>query len=258
LQHCEGRALARVESQPEIRILNTPEEVFRAAADQFATLANSAIQASGRFTVALSGGSTPKGMYSLLAGDDYQNILWDKVYFFLSDERNVPPNDPESNYRLANEALLSKIGAKYVYRVPTEINDAASAAQSYEKTLIEVFQLGPGQFPRFDLVLLGMGPDGHTASLFPGSTALQETRRLVVANWVEKLKTDRITFTFPVLNQAACVTFLVSGAEKATALHQIFEEGKDLPAGRVHPVKGQLLWLIDRSAAAGFSAASMP
>jgi 6-phosphogluconolactonase len=245
-----------VATQPEIRILNSSEELFRAAADEFATLADSAIQASGRFTVALSGGSTPKGMYALLASGDYPNIPWDKVYFFLSDERNVLPDDPDSNYRLANEALLSKIPAKHVCRVPTEMNDAAGAAQAYEQTLREVFRLAPGEFPRFDLVLLGMGPDGHTASLFPGSAALDEKSRLVVANWVEKFKTDRITFTFAVLNHAACVTFLVSGAEKATALHQIFEEEKDLPAGRVHPDEGRLIWLIDRSAAAGLSPAS--
>jgi 6-phosphogluconolactonase len=245
-----------VATQPEIRILNSSEEVFRAAADQFATLADSAIQASGRFTVALSGGSTPKGMYSLLAGGDYPNIRWDKIFFFLSDERNVPPDDADSNYRLANESLLSKISAKHVYRVPTEMNDAVAAAQAYEQTLREVFRLAPGEFPRFDLVLLGMGPDGHTASLFPGSAALDEKSRLVVANWVEKFKTDRITFTFALLNHAACVTFLVSGAEKATALHQIFEEEKDLPAGRVHPDEGRLIWLIDRSAAAGLSPAS--
>jgi 6-phosphogluconolactonase len=247
-----------VVSQPEIRILNSPEELFRAAADQFATLAKSAVQASGRFTVALSGGSTPKGMYSLLASGNYPNVPWDEVYFFLSDERNVPPDDPDSNYRLANEALLSKIRAKHVYRVPTEVNDAPSAAQSYEQTLREIFQLAPGEFPRFDLVLLGMGPDGHTASLFPGSSALEEKRRLVVANWVEKFKTERITFTFPVLNQAACVTFLVNGAEKAGALHQIFQEGQNLPAGRVHPVSGQLIWLIDRSASTGLAPVSRP
>src|SRR4051794_756637 len=158
-------------------------------------MAGSAVQTSGRFTVALSGGSTPKGMYSLLASGAYPNIPWNKVFFFLSDERNVPPDDPDSNFRLANEALLSKIRAQHVYRVPTEVNDAESAARSYEQTLMDVFQLAPGEFPRFDLLLLGLGPDGHTASLFPGSAALQEKKRLVVANWVEKFKTDRITFT---------------------------------------------------------------
>lgn len=244
--------------QPEIRILNRSEELFRAAADHFSSLACSAVEASGRFTVALSGGSTPKGMYSLLSSEDYSHIPWDRVYFFFSDERNVLPDDPDSNYRLAHNVLLSKIQAPHVYRVPTEIDDARGAAQAYEQMLIQFFKLTPGEFPRFDLLLLGMGPDGHTASLFPGSPALEEERRLVVANWVEKFKTDRITFTFPVLNQAACATFLVSGAEKRTALHEIFKEGKDLPAGRVHPVGGKLLWLIDRSAGAGLSSGSKP
>jgi 6-phosphogluconolactonase len=239
----------------EIRILKNSEELFSAAAEEFAALADSAIQTSGRFTVALSGGSTPKGLYSLLASGSYARIPWDQVHFFFSDERNVPPDHPESNYRLANQALLSKVKARHVYRVPTELNDATAAAKSYEQTLIEFFKIAPGEFPRFDLLLLGMGPDGHTASLFPGSTALQEKHRLVVANWVEQFQTDRITFTFPVLNQAACVTFLVSGAEKVPALRQIFEEGQDLPAGRVQPAKGKLVWMMDASAGAALSAA---
>jgi 6-phosphogluconolactonase len=249
-QRCRCNLLS---SNAEIRILNTSEELFSAAAEEFAALADSAVQTSGRFIVALSGGSTPKGLYSLLASGAYARVPWDRVHFFFSDERNVPPDDAESNYRLANQALLSKINAKHVYRVPTELNDAEAAAKSYEQTLVEAFQIAPGEFPRFDLLLLGMGPDGHTASLFPGSKALQEKRRLVVANWVEQFKTTRITFTFPVLNQAACVTFLVSGAEKAQAVRQIFKEGQDLPSGRVQPVEGRLVWMMDTSASAALS-----
>jgi len=244
-----------VASQAVIRILSSQDDLFHTAADEFATLAQSAVQARGKFCVALSGGSTPRGLFQLLASGVHPEIPWDKVYFFFGDERYVPKDVPESNYRMANEALLSKVRAAHVFPVPTEEKDAETAAAAYERTLIEFFHLAPGEFPRFDLVLLGLGPDGHTASLFPGSAALEEKKRLVVANWVEKFKTYRITFTFPVLNHGACVTFLVSGSEKTTALHSIFEDGADLPARRVQPVDGSLVWLIDRSAGEGLAIA---
>ena len=185
-------------AQPEIRILKTAAELFEAAAAEFAAQASQAVRASGRFTVALSGGSTPKALYSLLATKS--NIPWDKIYFFWGDERHVPPDHPESNYRMANEALLSKVPVRpeNIFRIHAEEKDAAAAALQYEQALKDFFHLSPGQFPRFDLVLLGTGPDGHTASLFPGTAALNETQRLVVANWVPKFNTHRITFTFPV------------------------------------------------------------
>jgi 6-phosphogluconolactonase len=241
---------------PKIHVLDTPAELFRAAADEFAELANQAVQAQGRFAVALSGGSTPKGMFALLAGEKFSSLPWPKIYFFWGDERYVPPQHPESNYRMANEALLSKVpvSQENVFRVRTEENDASAAALDYEQTLKRFFKLRDGEAPRFDLIFLGMGPDGHTASLFPGTTALEETKRLVVANWVEKFKTYRITFTYPVLEAAACVTFLVAGEDKAAALHKVWDDpSSGLPAQRVELKDGRLTWLLDRAAASGLA-----
>jgi 6-phosphogluconolactonase len=238
---------------PEIRILDTAADLFQAAAAEFSALANEAVRRSGRFCVALSGGSTPKGLFSLLAGIAGASIPWDKMYFFWSDERHVPPGNAESNYRMANEAMLSKIPARpeNIFRIHSEEKDAKAAAAAYDQTLRTFFRLTPGEFPRFDLILLGLGPEGHVASLFPDSLAMGEKTRLVVANWVEKFKTDRITFTLPAINHAACVTFLVSGGEKAEILRDVLENPTlDLPAQRVHPVDGKLIWLADRAAAA--------
>ena len=245
-------------AKAEVRILNTAADLFQAAASEFVRLAAAAVRARGRFCVALSGGSTPKSLYALLASGAVPSIPWDKICLFFGDERHVPPDHPDSNYRMANEALLSKVPLRpeNVFRIRGEEKDAAVAAQTYEQTLITFFRLKPGEFPRFDLVFLGMGPDGHTVSLFPGSLALQERNRLVVANWVEKFKTDRITITFPVINHAACVMFLVSGADKAQPLHEVLEnDASDLPSKRVHPDNGKLLWLVDRVAAGALSAA---
>lgn len=237
--------------QPEIRILNSPSELFQSAADEFARLANDAVTARGRFTVALSGGSTPKSMYSLLA--TRSDIPWKQIYFFFGDERHVPPDHPESNYRMAYAAMLSHAPQENVFRVHTEQPDANVAAVAYEETLRSFFRLQPGEFPRFDLTLLGLGPDGHTASLFPGSAALKENQRLVVANWIEKFNQYRITFTYPVLNNSACVMFLASGQEKAHPVHQILEGSEALPARHVHPTNGRLIWMLDRDAASALS-----
>ena len=241
-------------AQPEIRILKTAAELFEAAAAEFAAQANQVVRDNGRFAVALSGGSTPKALYSLLATKS--NVPWDKICFFWGDERHVPPDHPESNYRMANEALLSKVPVppENVFRIHAEEKDAAAAALQYEQALRDFFHLTPGQFPRFDLVLLGTGPDGHTASLFPGTSALNETQRLVVANWVPKFNTHRITFSFPVLNAAACVMFLASGPDKAAILHEILENrAADLPSQRVQPTDGKLIWLVDQAAAGALS-----
>jgi 6-phosphogluconolactonase len=235
-----------------IRIVKTPVELFQLAATEFAARASAAVRANGRFTIALSGGSTPKGLYGLLASGSVASIPWDKIYFFWGDERHVPPDHPESNYRMAYEALLSRVPVpkENVFRIRGEERDAEMAATAYEQDLQEFFGLKPSEFPRFDLVLLGLGPDGHTASLFPDSAALTERRRLVVANWVEKFKTHRITLTLPVLSHAACVMFLVSGPEKAPVVKQIFENpDARLPAQEVRPADGELLWLMDQAAA---------
>jgi 6-phosphogluconolactonase len=221
----------------------------------FVAQAAEAVRARGRFTVALSGGSTPKRLYALLATKG--SIPWDKVFFFWGDERHVPPDDAESNYRMANEAMLSKVSvpAANVFRVRGEEKDASNAAQQYEKDVQQFFHLSPGEFPRFDLIFLGLGPDGHAASLFPKSAALTERRRLVVANWVEKFETDRITFTFPVLNAAACVMFLASGPDKAQILREVFENrSANLPSQAIRPTNGKLLWLVDSAAASNLSA----
>jgi 6-phosphogluconolactonase len=239
-------------TQPEIRILNTAADLFQAAAKEFIALAADAIASRGRFCVALSGGSTPKGLYALLA--TMPSVPWDKIYFFWGDERHVPPSDPESNYRMVNESLLSKVPvpSENVFRIHAEEKDTDVAAREYEQILRTVFHLQPGEFSRFDLILLGIGPEGHIASLFPDSSALSEKTRLVVANWVEKFKTYRITFTFPVLNQAACVMFLASGSDKAPIVHEILENpNAGLPAQRVRPTNGRLLWMLDRAAASG-------
>ena len=239
-------------STRSIEVFAAAADLFHAAAEEFIRVARTAIGAQGRFTVALAGGSTPKALYSLLASN-YANFAWNRVFLFFGDERHVPPTDSESNYRMVNEALLTKIAipAENVFRVPTE-NPDASAAAEYEGQLRRFFEIKPGEFPRFDLVLLGMGPDGHTASLFPDSAALDEQSRLVVANWVEKFKTHRITFTFPVLNRAAEVMFLASGGEKADMVRQVLE-GKStppLPSQRVQPSDGKLLWMLDEAVAA--------
>jgi 6-phosphogluconolactonase len=249
-----------VTTSTEIRILTTPQELFSAAAEEVIHAATDAVAARGRFTIALSGGSTPKSLFNLLATNARTTLPWDKMFFFWGDERHVPPTDPDSNYRMADEAMLSKIPVKpeNIFRIPAENPDAAVAADAYEKNLQKFFSLQPAQFPRFDLILLGMGPDGHTASLFPGSAGLQEQSRLVIANWVEKFKTHRLSFTYPVLNAAATVAFLVSGTDKAPALHEVLESdapGDQYPAKVVHPTDGKLIWLIDRAAASQLSSA---
>jgi len=241
-------------TQPEIRVLKTAADLFEAAAAEFAAQVSAAVRANGKFTLALSGGSTPKTLYSLLATKP--GIPWDKICFFWGDERHVAPDQPESNYRMANQALLSKVPARAenIFRIHSEEKDAAVAAHQYEQTLKDFFHLSPGKFPRFDLIFLGVGPDGHTASLFPGTSALTENRRLVVANWVPKFNTDRITFTFPVLNAAARVSFVMSGADKAPILHEVLENpGADLPSQKVRPTNGKLVWLVDEAAATGLS-----
>ena len=245
----------------ELRRLTTPQELFQAAAEEVIQTATNAVAKRGRFTIALSGGSTPKNLYTLIAANASASLPWAQMFFFWGDERHVPPDDPDSNYRVAKETLLSKvpIPAANIFRVPSENPDASTAAEAYEQTLRKFFALAPGEFPRFDLILLGLGPDGHTASLFPETAALQEKSRLVVANWVEKLKTSRITFTLPVLNAARRVAFLVSGTDKAEVLHEVLEgnaPAEKYPSKLVQPVNGKLIWFVDRAAASELSTAA--
>lgn len=235
-----------------IQILPTPADLFHAAAEEFVRVGNAAIAAHGRFTVALSGGSTPKSLYSLLAVQRAA-FDWHHTFLFFGDERHVPPDHPDSNYRMVKEALLTKISvpAENVFRVKAENPDAAAAALEYANDLRRFFTLQSGEFPRFDLILLGMGPDGHTASLFPGSDGLKEQSRLVIANWVEKFNAHRITVTFPVVNHAAEAMFMASGPDKADMVRQVLE-GKHTPpypSQQVQPIGGTLLWLLDEAAA---------
>jgi 6-phosphogluconolactonase len=239
----------------EIRIKADLDELTRAAASEFVDQARRAVGERGLFAVALSGGSTPAPLYSLLADDPSfrTEVPWGRIHLFWGDERHVPPDHPESNYRMAYQAMLSKVSfpSGNIHRIKAENPNAREVAEEYEKTVRTFFQLRAGSFPRFDFVLLGLGPDGHTASLFPGTEALHEQNRLVVANWVEKFRTHRITLTLPVLNEAAFVLFLVSGGEKAEILRQVLEgeAPKDpFPAQLVHPTHGKLLWLVDRDA----------
>lgn len=246
----------------DIEVFPTGSNLFHAAADEFIKVARAAIGAQGRFAVALAGGSTPKALYDLLA-TNYAEFAWNRVFLFFGDERHVPPTDAESNYRMVNETLLSKIQipAENVFRVLAENSDASAAASDYENKIRKFFQVKQGEFPRFDLILLGMGPDGHTASLFPDSAGLKDQEHLVIANWVEKFKAHRISFTFPVLNRAAEVLFLVSGADKAPVLAQVLQGGAaaglpappslpSLPSQKVQPSDGKLVWMVDEAAAA--------
>ena len=242
--------------KPEIKVFADPTQVAREAAFEFARLATTAVEKQGHCAVALAGGSTPRSLYSLLADDESwrRQMPWDKLHFFWGDERHVPPDHKDSNYRMAYEAMLSKVPvpSSNVHRIRSEELDAQKAANAYEQELQSFFQLEPGRLPRFDLVLLGMGPDGHTASLFPGTTALHEMDRLVAATWVQKFNTYRITLTLPVLNNAANVIFLVCGAEKTEVLRTVLssESGTaQFPAQLVQPLAGRLLWLLDEGAA---------
>lgn len=248
-----------VNPNAELRKLTTPQDLFQAAAEEVIHAAKESVTARGRFTIALSGGSTPRGLYTLIAANASGSLPWNQMFFFFSDERHVPPDNADSNFRMANESLLSKVPIPpgNIFRVPTENPDALAVAEAYDKTVRSFFASPAGELPCFDLILLGMGPDGHTASLFPETSALQEKSRLVVANWVEKLSTHRITFTLPLINAARRVLFLVSGIDKAPALHEVFdgkEPGEKYPSKLVHPANGKLIWLADRAAASELSA----
>lgn len=242
----------------DLVICKDTAELSGQTADRFIEIAQRSIRSSGRFAVALSGGSTPKNLYSRLSSPAYQERLsWPNVHLFWGDERCVPPDHPDSNFRMVKEALLSKIEIppENVHRMAGE-REPSTAASEYEKHLQEFFLVKNGALPRFDLILLGVGDDGHTASLFPGSGALHETKRLVLAPFVEKLKSHRLTLTLPVLNQGGEVWFLVTGSDKAGIIKEIFSASADLPAAKVQPENGKLMWFITQDAAAGISANS--
>jgi len=237
-----------------VRVAPDAPALTRAAAEEVVRRAESAVAERGRFAIALSGGATPQPLHALLADPNEPfrgRIPWKRTHVFFGDERHVPPDQPESNYGMARATLLAKvpIPEENVHRMRGEI-DAPSAAAQYEVELRRVLG-GPDEaVPRLDLALLGLGGDGHTASLFPGSPALRETARLVAAPWVEHLGTHRITLTLPVLGAARAIVFLVSGEKKAARAADVLEgDGAALPAGRVRPSDGDLLWMLDAPAA---------
>lgn len=235
--------------QPEIKVLPDPAALAIEAAERLTQLAEQFIQQQGRFAVALSGGHTPEKMFQLLAQEPYRSRLaWERIEIFFSDERCVPPDSQESNFRMAHEALIQKvpIPGDNVYRMRGEI-DPNEAAIEYGQVLKEKF--GDGGL---DLIFLGMGPDGHTASLFPGTEALRETKHRCVANYVPKFNAWRITLTAPFINRAATVMFLVTGKDKAEPVRQVLEGPSDperLPSKLIRPEPGKLVWLLDAGAA---------
>jgi 6-phosphogluconolactonase len=247
---------------PGVEVYPYAQRVANAAADHFVTLAREAMASRGRFAVALAGGSTPKAAYSLLATNEFaRRVDWSRVHVFWGDERCVPPNHPDGNYRMAREALIDRVPlpASNVHRMRGEL-EPGKAAADYEKTLGTFFDspFGEGAAgasvppPRFDLILLGMGDDGHTASLFPGLRAIHEQRCWVLAHYVEKLEAWRITLTPAIINAAAEVTFVVTGSAKAERLRQVLTgpyQPDVLPAQIVGPDPGRLRWLLDEAAA---------
>ena len=242
---------------PEIRIVADSSELAKEAAELFVGFGQQAITSRSCFRVALSGGSTPQALYSVLASPETSGQLdWARVEFFFGDERCVPPDHADSNYRLAHDHLFNplKISGDRIFRMQGEIDSPNEASHRYEEVLRTRFGTPAPSWPRFHLILLGLGEDGHTASLFPGTPALHEQTRLVVPSTSPKGIAQRLTMTAPLINHAEAVMFMVSGAGKASPLHDILEAPRHadgtLPASLVKPEAGRLLWLLDRAASA--------
>src|ERR1700726_2314297 len=244
-----------VAKQREVYILKDNPATASRPTEEFVKMAQSAVKDHGSFSVALSGGSTPKLLYSLLATDPgfSSRLPWDKMQLFFGDERHVGPDDPQSNFKMASETMITKAPLKpeQVHRMKGEYPDAEQAAKEYEQDLRTHFHLKNAELPRLDLVLAGMGDEGHTLSLFPGTKALHPQGRAVVRNWVGKLYTERVTLTAPAANNAEMILFMVAGKEKALALKAVLEgpyEPEQLPAQLLQPTNGKLLWLVDQAA----------
>ena len=237
---------------PHVKIFEDASALARAAAGRFVELAEAAVKTRGRFSVALAGGNTPRKVYELLAGDEFRPLVdWARCHVFFGDERCVPPDHAESNYRMARETLLSRVPLppENVHRIEG-VGDAVENARAYEVELRSFF--GDAGWPELDLVLLGMGDDGHTASLFPHTPALDAGGAWVVANCVEKLGAPRITLTAPAISHARRGLFLVSGRSKAARLAEVLRgsfEPERLPAQSIRPVAGELEWFVDEEAA---------
>ncbi len=246
-------------SQESRQVYPDADALAKAAGLEILRLAQEAVDERGIFTLALAGGSTPRKLYSLLGSDpEFREFPWSDTHLFFGDERHVPPNHLDSNYNMVNTTLLKSglVPEANVHRVRAEMPDANMAALNYDVDVHSFFtpgmRTGIDTLPHFDVVLLGMGPDGHTASLFPGTKALEEKQRWVVANWVEKFNSARITFTYPVINAARTVLLLVAGADKTDMMHEVLVSHRDeevYPVQRVKPTDGRKVWLLDKAAA---------
>lgn len=245
-----------VSKNPKIQIAADVDAISRAAAETIVAHISESSQLGDLYSIALSGGSTPRRLYALLANEAklQGQIRWDRVHFFWGDERHVPPGHPDSNYRMAYNALLSKVSipSTNIHRIRAEDSDADKAAADYEQEIRRFFKIDAGQMPRFNCVLLGMGPDGHTASLFPDTAALEATKRLAVANWIEKFQSYRITLTAPLFSNADRILFLVGGIEKADTIKAVLEgdsRPNRFPVQLIQPTHGEVTWFLDQSAA---------
>jgi 6-phosphogluconolactonase len=237
----------------QIAIYPDIDTISREAANYTVRVAREAIAKRGKFTFALSGGTTPGKMYGLLASEPYRGQLdWNAVHFFWSDERCVAPTDPQSNYHLAQEVLLSKLNLRpdQIHRMPAERPDREQAAADYAA---EIRKVVGNDEPAFDLIQLGMGPEAHTASLFPHQPSLRETKRLILPVSVPKPPPDRLTFTPPLLHTARHILFLATGADKAEALHEVLEgadNSEEYPAqGVTRQARGEVVWMVDTAIA---------
>ncbi len=239
----------------EILVGADVDEALRIAAGQFAALARKIASQGGSVHAALSGGNTPRGLFQLLAAEPFAGLVpWQDIHFFWADERNVPPGNPDSNYGVARQLLLSRVPVPpaNIHRIPTGDGTAIEAADLYQRTLRETLPVANG-LPRLDYALLGLGANGHTASLFPHRPSLRERQRLVVADHVEEVNSWRVTLTALLLNNAAQLTFLVTGEDKAMVMRQVITGERDpeaTPAQLIAPGNGALTWILD-SAAAG-------
>ncbi len=244
-----------LDKRVEVVIADDLEALSEKAAEFVARCITDRAKVKDRVAIALSGGTTPKGLYEWLASENFRHrITWNQVHLFWGDERCVPPKNPESNYHTAYESLISRvlIPVKNVHRMPGEKADPEKAADEYEQALRDFFRPSPEEWPTFDLVLLGIGTDGHTASLFPGSLVLQERKRWVAAPYVEKLHAHRLTLTLPVFNHAAQVIFLVAGKEKAQVMKELHVTGHTqdrFPFQLIRPDHGKLVFFLDKPAA---------
>jgi 6-phosphogluconolactonase len=246
---------------PEVLVFPDLDGAAAEAAKRFAAISEQTVAARRACAVALSGGDTPKTLFAQLAGEPYRRrIPWERLEVFWADERCVPPDDPQSNYKLAYDLLLSKVPVPraQIYRMPGDMPHHVAAADAYAETLRAHLPATADGWPRFDFVLLGIGANAHTASLFPHTQAVRERERTVVAQFVEEVGTWRMTLTVPVLRRAADILFLASGASKAEAVRAALEgppNGDDVPASLIRPIDGRVAWLLDRAAAARLGSA---